>query len=73
MPVQYKALKDAVLDCNEHFGTVIKNSRAAFTSEPAQQAIENYTDLAIEASLEIRKLYAKSKTSTFLFFKEEWL
>ena len=67
MPVRYKALKDAVLDCNKHFDTVIKDSRATFTSDQVQRAIENWTKLVIEASLEIREVYAKSKTSTFSF------
>ena len=68
--MRHKALKDAVLDCNKHFDTVIKDSRATFASDLAQQAIANWIELVIEASLEIRKLYAKSKTSTLLFLQE---
>ena len=69
MPLKYKALRDTILDCNKHFEAVIKDSQATFTSEQARRAIDNWIELVIEASMEIRKTYSKTKTGAYTIFK----
>ncbi|KAF7377628.1 WD40 repeat-like protein [Mycena sanguinolenta] len=66
IPSDYKALQETVLDCNKHFDSVIRDARAAFTSTNARRALDDWVDLIVQASKEIRKLYSKSKAELLL-------
>ena len=64
VPEVYKALYETVLECNRHFDTVIRDAKATFSTANAQRALDDWIDLVVKASMEIKQAYSRSKAGT---------
>ena len=58
----YKALYETVVECNREFDAVIRRAEATFTTEAARRALDDWINLVLESTSEMRKAYSKSKT-----------
>ena len=61
MPSVYQSLYDTVAECNREFEIVIKRAEATFTADIARRALDDWINLVVESTLEMRKAYSKSK------------
>ena len=71
IPEIFKSLQETVLDCNRHFETVIKEAKDVFKTDNARRALDDWIDLVIKVSEEIRLIYAESKAGARILLSQD--
>ena len=63
IPNVYKMLQGTVIECNEHFKSVVQAASATFTTANARRVLDNWMNLVVEAMVEMSIFHKQSVLS----------